>query len=34
MGYMVFFHSARAGLFRDGIREKSHYCIEIYPDLL
>jgi len=30
--YLVFFHSARAVLFRDGIREKSHYCIEIYLD--
>ncbi|MEA2035274.1 MAG: HEPN domain-containing protein [Euryarchaeota archaeon] len=28
--YMGWFHSARAVLFRDGIREKSHYCIELY----
>ena len=28
--YMVWFHSSRAVLFRDGIREKSHYCIEVY----
>ncbi len=28
--YLVWFHAARAVLFRDGIREKSHYCIEVY----
>jgi uncharacterized protein (UPF0332 family) len=28
--YMGYFHSARAVLFRDGIREKSHYCIGVY----
>lgn len=28
--YLIFFHAARALLFRDGIREKSHYCIGIY----
>ncbi len=28
--YLAFFHSARAVLFRDGIREKSHYCIGVY----
>jgi len=28
--YLAWFHSARALLFRDGIREKSHYCIELY----
>lgn len=28
--YMVWFHAARSVLFRDGVREKSHYCIEIY----
>jgi len=28
--YMVWFHAARAVLFRDGIREKSHYCVEQY----
>ena len=26
------FHAARAVLFRDGIREKSHYCIGVYPE--
>jgi uncharacterized protein (UPF0332 family) len=26
------FHAARAVLFRDGLREKSHYCIELYLD--
>ena len=25
--YLAVFHSARAVLFRDGVREKSHYCI-------
>ncbi len=25
--YLAMFHSARAMLFRDGYREKSHYCI-------
>jgi uncharacterized protein (UPF0332 family) len=24
------FHSARAVFFRDGVREKSHYCIGLY----
>jgi len=28
--YLVFFHAARAVLYRDGVREKSHYCIVIY----
>jgi uncharacterized protein (UPF0332 family) len=28
--YMGYFHAARAVLFRDGLREKSHICIEIY----
>jgi uncharacterized protein (UPF0332 family) len=28
--YMGYFHAARAVLFRDGVREKSHYCIGIY----
>lgn len=28
--YLAFFHSPRAALFRDGIREKSHYCIGVY----
>lgn len=28
--YMAMFHSTRAILFRDGIREKSHFCIARY----
>lgn len=28
--YLALFHSARAVLFRDGVREKSHYCVGIY----
>lgn len=28
--YMIMFHSARAILFRDGVREKSHFCIARY----
>lgn len=28
--YVAIFHGARAVLFRDGIREKSHFCLEIY----
>jgi uncharacterized protein (UPF0332 family) len=28
--YLVVVHSARAILFRDGVREKSHYCIGLY----
>ena len=28
--YLAIFHSARAVIFRDGIREKSHYCVGIY----
>ena len=28
--YLAIFHSARAILFRDGLREKSHYCIGLY----
>ena len=28
--YLAFFHAARAVLFRDGVREKSHYCIGVY----
>lgn len=28
--YLAFFHAARAVLFRDGIREKSHYCVGVY----
>jgi uncharacterized protein (UPF0332 family) len=32
--YMCYFHSARAILFKDGYREKSHYCIGVYLDHL
>jgi uncharacterized protein (UPF0332 family) len=32
--YMCFFHSARAILFKDGYREKSHYCIGVYLEHL
>jgi uncharacterized protein (UPF0332 family) len=28
--YLAMFHAARAILFRDGWREKSHYCISRY----
>jgi len=28
--YMGYFHAARAVLIRDGVREKSHYCIGVY----
>lgn len=28
--YMAYFHAARAVLFRDGLREKSHGCILLY----
>ncbi|MEW6027278.1 MAG: HEPN domain-containing protein [Planctomycetota bacterium] len=28
--YLAMFHSARAILFRDGFREKSHFCIARY----
>lgn len=28
--YLAIFHSARAVLFRDGVREKSHYCLGLY----
>jgi uncharacterized protein (UPF0332 family) len=27
---LSYFHSARAVLFNDGFREKSHYCIGVY----
>ena len=30
--YMAMFHASRALLFRDGVREKSHYCIARYLD--
>ena len=30
--YMGYFHAARAVLFRDGVREKSHFCIGVYLD--
>lgn len=28
--YLAMFHAARAILFRDGVREKSHYCVARY----
>lgn len=28
--YFAWFHAGRSVLFRDGIREKSHYCLEQY----
>lgn len=28
--YLAIFHSARSVLFRDGVREKSHYCVGVY----
>ncbi len=28
--YNAFFHAARAILYRDGLREKSHICVELY----
>ena len=28
--YVAIFHAARALLFRDGIRQKSHFCLEQY----
>ena len=28
--YFAFFHAARALLFKDGIRERSHYCTLVY----
>lgn len=28
--YLAYFHSARALLFNDGYREKSHFCIGVY----
>lgn len=28
--YLAVFHAARAVLFSDGVREKSHYCIGLY----
>lgn len=28
--YLAIFHSARAVLFKDGVREKSHYCVGVY----
>lgn len=31
--YMGYFHAARAVLFRDGVREKSHYCIGLYLEM-
>lgn len=31
--YMAMFHAARAILHRDGMREKSHYCLARYLEL-
>lgn len=31
--YTAMFHSARGILFRDGVREKSHYCVGAYLGL-
>lgn len=28
--YLAIFHSARAILFNDGVRERSHYCVGVY----
>ncbi len=28
--YNAFFHTARALLFRDGIKERSHFCVARY----
>lgn len=28
--YLAWFHAARAVLFRDGVREKSHHCVGLY----
>jgi uncharacterized protein (UPF0332 family) len=30
LAYLAVFHSVRDVLFRDGVREKSHYCIGLY----
>ena len=30
--YLAMFHSAKSILFRDGVREKSHYCLARYLD--
>ncbi len=30
--YNSFFHCARALLFRDGVKEKSHYCVARYTE--
>ena len=30
--YLAMFHAARGILFRDGIREKSHYCVARYVE--
>lgn len=32
--YVAIFHAARAVLFRDGIREKSHFCLELVSEYL
>jgi len=30
LGYTAMFHAARALLYRDGIQEKSHFCLVLY----
>jgi uncharacterized protein (UPF0332 family) len=30
--YNAYFHAARSLLFRDGIRERSHYCVSLYVE--
>ena len=30
LGYTAMFHAARALLFRDGIKERSHICPDLY----
>lgn len=33
MAYLAMFHVARAILFRDGVREKSHFCVARYLEI-
>lgn len=33
MAYLAMFHAARAILFRDGVREKSHFCVARYLEI-
>jgi len=30
LGYTAMFHAGRAILYRDGVEEKSHYCLVVY----